>query len=90
MRAFKILVTGKVQGVGFRYYTKRLAEKLAISGTVKNLQTGAVEIIAVGERTALTNFIDALPTMNPYADVKDVSVEMLNDVVPFLRFSVIS
>jgi acylphosphatase len=37
-----------VQGVGFRFYTQGIAEKLRVSGFVRNLQDGRVEVLAIG------------------------------------------
>ncbi len=48
-------VTGFVQGVGFRYTTKHVAYKYDISGTVKNLDDGSVEIHAIAEEENLIN-----------------------------------
>ncbi|EUJ30788.1 acylphosphatase [Listeria cornellensis FSL F6-0969] len=53
-------VTGMVQGVGFRYTTKHLAYKMNISGIVKNLQDGSVEIQAIAEEDDLEKFIEAV------------------------------
>ncbi|MBC1354209.1 acylphosphatase [Listeria welshimeri] len=53
-------VTGFVQGVGFRYTTKHVAYKYDISGTVKNLDDGSVEIHAIAEKENLNKFIDAI------------------------------
>lgn len=53
-------VTGMVQGVGFRYTTKHLAYKMNISGIVKNLQDGSVEIQAIAEEEDLEKFIEAV------------------------------
>lgn len=53
-------VTGMVQGVGFRYTTKHLAYKMNISGSVKNLQDGSVEIQAIAEEDDLEKFIEAV------------------------------
>lgn len=43
------VVTGKVQGVGFRYHTARQALELSLTGYAKNLDTGEVEVLAVGQ-----------------------------------------
>ena len=55
--AKKILVSGKVQNVGFRYYTKKKAEELNICGFVKNELDGSVYIEAMGEETELDLFV---------------------------------
>jgi acylphosphatase len=47
-QAKRYLVSGRVQGVGFRYFTQAVAEKLRIGGFVRNLHDGRVEVFAVG------------------------------------------
>ena len=53
-----ISVNGRVQGVGFRYHTKKMAEKLGINGTVQNEADGTVRIEAEGTQEQLQNFLD--------------------------------
>ena len=59
LEAWKFTVTGRVQGVGFRPFVCRAAEKFHLSGTVKNLG-GLVEIFAEGERADLVSFSEIL------------------------------
>lgn len=47
------IVTGQVQGVGFRYVTQKIAKRLGLSGTVRNLPNGTVEIYAQGKKESL-------------------------------------
>jgi len=47
------IVSGRVQGVGFRYWVKEEAEALGLKGWVRNLRDGSVEIEAEGEEEAL-------------------------------------
>ena len=51
--AKKFLITGRVQGVGYRYFAERWASQLGICGYVKNLWDGNVEVYAMGEAFAL-------------------------------------
>lgn len=51
--AKKFLITGRVQGVGFRYFAERWASQLGIRGYVKNLWDGNVEVYAIGDEVAL-------------------------------------
>ena len=51
-----ILYSGRVQGVGFRYTTKTVATGFEITGTVKNLPDGRVELVAEGSRPELEAF----------------------------------
>lgn len=57
-RAYR--VTGRVQGVGFRWWTRGKAEELDIAGTVRNLSDGSVEVQANGEEGALDRLEAAL------------------------------
>lgn len=55
-----ILYAGRVQGVGFRYTAKRAALEFEITGTVRNLADGRVELVAEGEKTELEAFAEAV------------------------------
>ncbi len=55
-----ILYTGRVQGVGFRYTTTKLACGFEVTGTVKNLPDGRVELVAEGDRAELEEFRKAV------------------------------
>jgi acylphosphatase len=54
--AKKYLIQGRVQGVGFRFFAERSAHQFGISGYVKNLWDGNVEVYAVGDLTRLEEF----------------------------------
>jgi acylphosphatase len=56
----RFLVSGRVQGVGFRYFARRMATRLGISGWVRNLPDGAVEVVADGSPDALARFQEEL------------------------------
>ncbi len=58
MKACHCIVEGRVQGVGFRYFTERAARRHGIRGWVRNLPTGEVEIVAEGEDGALESFLE--------------------------------
>jgi len=51
--AKKFLISGRVQGVGYRYFADRWASQLGILGYVKNLWDGSVEVYAIGDTIAL-------------------------------------
>ncbi|MEM5947557.1 acylphosphatase [Spirochaetia bacterium 38H-sp] len=55
-KAFFASVHGRVQGVGFRYSCKIQADKLGITGWVRNMPDGSVELYAEGDETALSSF----------------------------------
>lgn len=56
----RLVVKGRVQGVGFRFYTKKQADRLGVCGSVKNLPNGDVEIEAEAELDVLDLFCDAI------------------------------
>ncbi len=53
----RVLYRGRVQGVGFRYTAHRIAMRFNISGYVRNLASGAVELLAIGESDVLDKFL---------------------------------
>lgn len=56
-RTVKIRISGRVQGVYFRRFTKNKAQDLGVKGTVRNMEDGRVEIIAQAELSILEPFI---------------------------------
>jgi len=60
MRAVRIVVSGRVQGVGFRAFVRQVAHERGISGWVRNRPDGCVEAEAVGHEPELVEFVKAL------------------------------
>lgn len=79
-KAIKIQVIGKVQNVGFRYYTKKKALEFNLNGFVKNVLDGSVYIEAVGEESELEAFLIWCHSGPHWARVDDVIV---NDIPNF-------
>ncbi len=57
MQRIHVLINGDVTGVGFRYWTLRRAQLLKLTGWVRNVFKGQVEIVAEGEKEQLDEFI---------------------------------
>ena len=66
---------GLVQGVFFRANTKRCADKLGLSGWVRNLSDGRVEAVFEGDEEKVREAIDWCATKQPYAQVDSKEVE---------------
>lgn len=73
--SLKAIVTGVVQGVFFRDFTRRKALSLGLSGRARNLRDGSVEVVAEGEREALEGLVEQLKIGPPAARVSSVAVE---------------
>lgn len=67
-----LVITGRVQGVGYRYSVKIIAESLAIRGCVKNLRDGSVFVTAQGKKNAIDNFVKWCYQGPPAAIVRDI------------------
>ena len=70
-----VLITGKVQGVGYRYSTKEQAITRELTGWVRNLKDGRVEAWIVGDRTHVNSMVDWLHAGPPAAKVTGVTLE---------------
>ncbi|MDP3541491.1 MAG: acylphosphatase [Elusimicrobiota bacterium] len=70
-----LIVAGRVQGVGFRWFTKETADDLGLKGWVRNREDGTVEAEAEGTETALDEFVERLRTGNPAARVSGIATK---------------
>lgn len=76
MRKVKMNVQGRVQGVGFRYMTKMVADQLGVTGTVKNEDDGSVTIEAIGNDDIIQKFIEEVKmSPSPSGRVQYVDVQ---------------
>jgi acylphosphatase len=71
----RIVVSGRVQGVGYRDSARYAAQRLSLTGYVKNLPDRAVEIVAEGERAALEQFVAWARRGPPAARVTSLHVD---------------
>jgi acylphosphatase len=73
--ARRYLVSGRVQGVGFRYFTQDIANREGLTGHVRNLPDGCVEVVAEGDEQSLQRLEAALWRGPSHARVDNVDVE---------------
>lgn len=71
----RIYILGFVQGVGFRQFVKKNAQKLLLNGTVQNLSDGRVEIVATGSKEKIEELIKLTEKGPFFSEVKSVQVE---------------
>jgi acylphosphatase len=70
-------VHGQVQGVGFRYFTERTASSLGVTGWVRNVPDGTVEIEAQADQDTLSRFFEKVRKGPSFSDVTDVEMDQL-------------
>lgn len=74
------LISGKVQGVGYRAFAQTNARSLSVTGCTRNLKDGRVEILASGEEQKLKEFEAILRQGPPHARVERVEMKVANKV----------
>ena len=71
----KVIFQGRVQGVGFRYTVDRLARHFNVTGYVRNLSNGDVELIAEGEEVVLQDFLKAIRESGMKNNILNIEVQ---------------
>jgi acylphosphatase len=84
--ARKFIVSGRVQGVGFRFFVQRSAARHQVLGYVKNLEDGRVEAVAQGEERAVKDFAEDLAAGPKLARVDDIEETVLEPSGSFSAF----
>ncbi len=84
----EIVVSGLVQGVGFRYFVMREAQKLGLKGFVKNLYSGEVLTVAEGEKAIVEELVQKLKVGPIHASVKSCKVDWQEPKNEFTDFEV--
>ena len=85
----RIIVRGRVQGVWFRESTKRTAVALGLTGSVRNLESGDVEIIAEGPRNRLEALAVWARTGPELARVDEIEVEHSEATGSLIEFRIV-
>ena len=69
MLQYEIKITGRVQGVGYRYFVHGIATRHNINGWVRNTYSGGILVMAKGEKTDIETFLDHLRVGPPLARI---------------------
>jgi acylphosphatase len=86
--AAEVLVEGRVQGVGFRDYVQRRAERLGLAGYVMNLRDGRVRARAEGARASIEQFLREVEKGPPLSRVERLDIRWLPPSGRFGGFAV--
>lgn len=79
MKTIKAIVSGKVQGVGYRMATRDRAKQLDVKGYVQNLGNGNVKIIAHGEDSSVNSLLEWAKSGSSSAVVDRVETEVVSE-----------
>lgn len=83
-----LVITGKVQGVWFRKYTKQKAVELSVMGYVENLQNGAVHVVASAAKDKIEALIQWCHQGSPLSKVDKVDCTYLENPPSFHSFTI--
>ena len=89
MEEFHALVVGRVQMVMFRDFTARRARRYGITGTVRNLNDGTVEVVAQGSKESLTKLLNDIHRGPLLANVSRVEATWREVEKPFDSFDIV-
>ena len=84
-----LTISGKVQGVGFRFFVQQQAQELAINGWVSNKSNGDVEALTQGEKADLEQFIAKVKEGTTFSRVDNVNLEWMNKGEQYFGFEII-
>ncbi len=87
-KRMQAIFTGTVQGVGFRFTAERLARRFKVTGFVRNLDDGSVEVVAEGAEAELVAFLTALRESGMKGYIRDVEAHWSKTDGSFSRFSI--
>ena len=77
LKAVRVRVSGSVQGVGFRYFTHRVAVSLGLDGYVRNMSDSTVEAVAEGSAPMVDLFLEKITEGPPGSNVRGIRVSDL-------------
>ncbi len=90
IKRVRVTISGRVQGVGFRYFTRREGERLGLVGWVKNLPNGDVEAEAEGDEAQVDTFVEAIRRGPPASRILNYQINEIpanhRDVAFDIRF----
>lgn len=88
IKTYKILVSGRVQGVGFRYFSQSRASKYNIKGFIRNIYDNKVEIVCQGEEEELEQFINEVRKGPAFSVVSDIEKEEIKKPQKYNSFDI--
>ena len=87
-KRMQVFFSGTVHGVGFRFTAERLARRFSVTGFVRNLDDGRVEVTAEGEEAQLVEFLTAIRESGMKDYIQDVEAHWSNSDGCFKGFGI--
>jgi acylphosphatase len=87
IKTYKVILSGRVQGVGFRFYVESIAGKYDVKGYVRNTINGKVEVVCQGE-DGIYHFIEEIKKGPSFSVVADVKVEEFESSRKYSTFEI--
>ena len=84
----RLYISGKVQGVAYRFFARSMALRLGVTGFVRNLADGRVEVVAEAKVGTWKEFVGKLKQGPTLAKVSSVVVEPTSSTEPFITFEI--
>jgi acylphosphatase len=88
IKTYKVLLSGRVQGVGFRYFTESVADKYGIKGYVKNTPDGEVEVLCQGKEENVRIFIDDISRGPSFSVITGIAKQDIIDSKSYNIFEI--
>lgn len=88
LKTFKIILSGRVQGVGFRYFAEDRAFKHNVKGYVRNTRDNKVEVVCQGLKKNLDSFISEIKRGPALCRVTGFDIQELNDLIIYDSFEI--
>ena len=82
----EVIFSGSVQGVGFRYTVQKISLKFLVTGFVRNLPSGKVELVTEGEEDILKEFLSVIRGSSMSPNISEVDVKWQNPKHTFNKF----
>lgn len=88
IKTYKVILSGRVQGVGFRYFTESIADKYSVNGYVNNTPAGKVEILCQGEEEEIGLFVDEVAKGPAFSVITGTIKQEVNDSKVYNTFKI--
>jgi acylphosphatase len=86
--SIQVFYEGNVQGVGFRYTVRQIAKGFDVTGSVRNLPDGRVELLASGDENEVRSFLEAIGQSELRGHIRKHTEVPLSDAPPFRGFEI--